>query len=95
MNDSCTPPVSPTAGVADLERALSRLHAVGVGGGTGRDAPHVVLYEDAARRRVRELTGVLRGLQRLQDAVREFAGASCNWCRCTIVGSLCVAWRKC
>jgi hypothetical protein len=40
------------AGVSDLERALSRLFASTVKGAAGRDAAHVVLYEDAAKRKV-------------------------------------------
>lgn len=39
------------AGIGDLERALARLHAAGLGGGMGRDAMQVVLYEDNAKRR--------------------------------------------
>lgn len=39
------------AGSSDLERALARL-AASVGGATGRDAAGVVLYEDAAKRKV-------------------------------------------
>lgn len=39
------------AGSSDLERALARLHA-NMMGATGRDAANVVLYEDAAKRKV-------------------------------------------
>ncbi|GFR46110.1 hypothetical protein Agub_g7598, partial [Astrephomene gubernaculifera] len=51
------------AGVSDLERALTRLHASTVDGACGRDAAHVVLYEDAGRRRVAALWGALRDLR--------------------------------
>eukprot|EP00887_Chlorella_sp_A99_P007330 scaffold2.g7330.t1 len=44
------------SGLADLERALARLGAAGAGAGPARDAPHVVLYEDTARRRVQAAT---------------------------------------
>ena len=50
------------AGVGDLERSIARLQSAG----TGRDADHVILYEDAAKRRVAVLVSVLRGLQSLQ-----------------------------
>jgi hypothetical protein len=65
--------------VGDLERSLSRLHALGVGGGTGRDAANVVLYEDAAKRRVGQLVAAMRGLRTLQDAVDQLAGDSPVW----------------
>jgi hypothetical protein len=51
------------AGISDLERALARLHASTVAGASGRDASNVVLYEDAAKRKVAALVGVLRDLQ--------------------------------
>ena len=40
-------------GISDLERAVARLAASTVEGAAGRDAAHVVLYEDAAKRKVR------------------------------------------
>ena len=50
------------AGVGDIQRSLARLQA----SGTGRDADNVILYEDAAKRRVSALASALRGLQSLQ-----------------------------
>ena len=47
------------SGVADLERAVARLHAATVEGAVGRDAAHVVLYEDVSCRKVRGLTSAL------------------------------------
>lgn len=47
------PAPPPCSGVSDLERAITRLHASTVEGGSGRDAANVVLYEDAAKRKVR------------------------------------------
>ncbi len=41
------------SGCSDLERALARLASSTVQGAEGRDAAHVVLYEDAAKRRVK------------------------------------------
>eukprot|EP00983_Pelagomonas_calceolata_P085536 1156580-Pelagomonas_calceolata.AAC.9 len=41
--------VLQSAGISDLERAVARLAASTVEGAAGRDADHVVLYEDAAR----------------------------------------------
>lgn len=60
------------AGLGDLERSLARLHAAGVGGGMGRDAMQVVLYEDNAKRRVAAMIAGLRGLQSLNAAVKGF-----------------------
>ncbi len=59
-------------GVGDLERSLARLHAAGLGGGMGRDAMKVVLYEDNAKRRVAAMIAGLRGLQTLNDAIKGF-----------------------
>jgi DNA mismatch repair protein MSH6 len=71
------------AGTSDLERSLARLAAsVGgaagaqgdssSGGGFGREAAHVVLYEDMARRRVKVLVGAMKDLQGLQAALEAF-----------------------
>lgn len=47
------------AGTSDLERAVARLAASTVAGAAGRDAEHVVLYEDPAKRKVRGLIPVV------------------------------------
>lgn len=70
------------AGTSDLERCLARLAASvggaaaaagdGSSGGFGREAAHVVLYEDVARRRVRVLVGAMKDLQGLQAALEAF-----------------------
>lgn len=76
------------AGTSDLERCLARLAAsVGgptaaagsdggsngsSGGGFGREAAHVVLYEDVARRRVKVLVGAMKDLQALRTALEAF-----------------------
>ncbi|CAD7704171.1 unnamed protein product [Ostreobium quekettii] len=61
------------SGVGDLERALARLHASTLEGAhCGREAEHVVLYEDAARRKVRALVAALKGLQRVQAGIAAF-----------------------
>lgn len=60
-------------GLPDLERSLARLHASVAGGGTGRDAANVVLYEDAAKRRVQNLLDALKGLRAVWRAARCFA----------------------
>ncbi len=59
-------------GVGDLERSLARLNAAGLGGGMGRDAMKVVLYEDNAKRRVAAMIAGLRGLQTLNQAFKGF-----------------------
>lgn len=53
----------------DLERAVARLTATGVGVGSARDAPHVVLYEDASGARLKELLRVIDGLERVHKAL--------------------------
>jgi DNA mismatch repair protein MSH6 len=53
----------------DLERAVARLTATGVGVGSARDAPHVVLYEDASGARLKELLRVIDGLERVHNAL--------------------------
>ncbi|CAG9467722.1 unnamed protein product [Pedinophyceae sp. YPF-701] len=60
--------------VADLERALARLFAAVAGGGTGRDAARVVLYEDMAKRRIRGMVSAMQGLRNIVDAMEAFAG---------------------
>ncbi|KAF6259292.1 muts domain V-domain-containing protein [Scenedesmus sp. NREL 46B-D3] len=71
------------AGCSDLERCLARLSAsvgkAGSGsgaGGFGREAAHVVLYEDMAKRRVKVLVGAMRDLQALQEALQAFGELS-------------------
>ena len=51
------------ARVGDLERALARLVALATAGGAGRDADGVVLYEDAAKRRVTAVATALGGVR--------------------------------
>ena len=57
------------SGVRDLERMVARLHCASRGA-CARDA--VVLYEDAARRRVGALVAALRGLQAVAAALGSF-----------------------
>jgi DNA mismatch repair protein MSH6 len=49
--------------VSDLERAIARLHASTVAGAGGREAANVVLYEDGAKRKVRQLLGAMKDMQ--------------------------------
>ena len=55
----------------DLERAAARLAAAA--GGRGRHAAHIVLYEDAARKRLNVLLSALRGAKAVATAVAAFA----------------------
>ncbi|GAX75912.1 hypothetical protein CEUSTIGMA_g3355.t1 [Chlamydomonas eustigma] len=55
--------------VSDLERSLARMQASTVAGAGGRDAGHVVLYEDQAKRRVKALVGAIKDLQDVRKAV--------------------------
>lgn len=57
-----------------MERALARL-AAAASGASARDGAGIVLYEDAARRRVTALAGALRALRTLSDVAEEVKGA--------------------
>lgn len=57
------------AGISDLERVIARLHASTVAGGSGRDSGHVVLYEDAAKRKVKSVVSAVRDLQAVVSAL--------------------------
>lgn len=61
------------ATVGDLERALSRLHSSSLKGAhAGRDADHVILYEDATKRKVTAFVSALTGLQSVNTAISAF-----------------------
>ena len=57
-----------------MERGVARLVAA-AGGASARDGQGVVLYEDAARRRVTELASALAALRTLADIAAGFTGA--------------------
>ncbi|XP_024530362.1 DNA mismatch repair protein MSH6 isoform X3 [Selaginella moellendorffii] len=57
-------------GIPDLERLLARLSANS--GENGRHSQKVVLYEDAAKKQIKELVAALRGFQKLVKAVSCF-----------------------
>ena len=57
--------------VPDLERCLTRLGATAAG--AGRDASHVVLYEDAMKKRLKAFTSTLRGFKGLCALVSELS----------------------
>eukprot|EP00850_Spirogloea_muscicola_P017997 SM000160S02538 [mRNA] locus=s160:118607:128498:+ [translate_table: standard] len=59
-------------GTPDMERLLSRICASSLIGG-GREAAHVVLYEDSARRSLLEFTSVLKGCRAMVCFVDVFA----------------------
>ncbi|KAI8462894.1 MAG: muts domain V-domain-containing protein [Monoraphidium minutum] len=65
------------AGVCDMERVLARLAASagGEGGGVGREAPHVVLYEDVSKKRVQRLVGAVRDMGAVGRALAELEKA--------------------
>jgi len=58
----------------DMERAVARL--VSVAGGRGRDAAHVVLYEDAARERLRGFLAALDAVKAAAEAANAFDAAT-------------------
>ncbi|GMH33654.1 hypothetical protein BSKO_01488 [Bryopsis sp. KO-2023] len=61
------------AGIGDLERALARLHTSTLSGvHGGRDAEHVILYEDTSKKKVNALVAAIRGLESAQQAVLAF-----------------------
>ena len=57
-----------SAGIGDLERSIARLCASSLGA-FGRDNAAVVLYEDAAKRKVSAFLNVLKGLEKLQASI--------------------------
>ena len=57
-----------SAGIGDLERSIARLCASSLGA-FGRDNTAVVLYEDAAKRKVSAFLSVLKGLEKLQARI--------------------------
>jgi len=65
----------------DLERAAARVAAAA--GGRGRNASHVVLYEDAARKRLGALLACLRGARAVAQAASAF-----DACRDTLTSPL-------
>lgn len=60
-----------------MERGVARL-AAAAAGTSARDGSGVVLYEDAAKRRVNELAGALAALRTIADVAAGFAGESRN-----------------
>ena len=58
-------------GIGDLERAVARI-AASCADAVARDADAVVLYEDAAKRKVQAFVAALRGLQALQVGATPF-----------------------
>lgn len=71
-------PIFCTGG-ADMERGLARL-ATAAAGTAARDGAGVVLYEDAARRRVAALASALASLRTLADVAAGFAGDDVAGC---------------
>ncbi|KAG2496433.1 hypothetical protein HYH03_005657 [Edaphochlamys debaryana] len=63
------------AGISDLERAITRLHATTVEGAGGRNAANVILYEDAGKRRVAALVGAIKDLRSAVSALEKLRGA--------------------
>eukprot|EP00798_Chlamydomonas_sp_ICE-L_P022858 gene22858-30031_t len=55
-------------GISDLERAIARLHA-STTGASGRDAAHVILYEDATKRKVKAVKAAIYDLQQVRNSL--------------------------
>ena len=73
----------------DTERAISRV--VGTSSGKGRDAAHVVLYEDSARAKLNDFLAALQGVRAARDAAAAIA-ACANLCeKSPLLKALCVA----
>lgn len=75
-----------------MERALARL-AAAASGASARDGAGIVLYEDAARRRVTVLAGALRALRTLSDVAQEFKGVQQTPLHLTLHLCMCSAGR--
>ena len=56
--------------------SVHEAHAGVAAGALGRDAPRVVLYEDASRRKLRHFTALLSDLSKIEAAVDCFAAAN-------------------
>ena len=72
----------------DTERAISRV--VGSSGGRGRDASHVVLYEDAARAKLNDFLAALEGVRAVRDAAKVFASNQEVCKQSNVIRSVCV-----
>lgn len=73
----------------DTERAISRV--VGSSGGRGRDAAHVVLYEDMARAKLNDFLAALEGVRAVRDAVNAIASCDDACKKSSVLRALCVA----
>ena len=65
--------------VGDLERQIVRLLSSSLKGAHGgRDAEHVILYEDVTKKRVSALCKALEGLHSVNEAIHHFHVSSAN-----------------
>lgn len=72
----------------DTERAVSRV--VGSSSGKGRDASHVVLYEDAARAKLNDFLAALEGIRAVRDAAKAIASCAETCKKSALLRALCV-----
>ena len=79
MIDSC-------AGIGDLERAVARIAAT-CADAVARDADAVVLYENAAKRRVQAFVAALNSLQALQVRFAVDYHSCRGWCMAMLLQS--------
>jgi len=72
----------------DTERAISRV--VGSSSGKGRDAAHVVLYEDSAKAKLNDFLSALEGIRAARDAAAAIAACEVTCEKSPLLKALCV-----
>ncbi|WPT16759.1 DNA mismatch repair protein MSH6 [Picochlorum sp. SENEW3] len=61
------------SGVTDIERAIVRLCASGLGVGSLRESSRVILYEDVSKKKIKSILATLSDLRKTVDAVKSFS----------------------
>lgn len=62
------------AGLTDIERAIVRLCASGIGVGPIRESSRVILYEDLSKKKIKSIFGTLSDINKTLSAVDAFSG---------------------
>lgn len=61
------------SGVTDIERAIVRLCASGLGVGSLRESSRVILYEDVSKKKIKSILATLSDIRKTVDAVKSFS----------------------
>ena len=62
------------AGLTDIERAIVRLSASGIGVGPLRESSRVILYEDVSKKKIKAISSTLSDIKKTISAVEAFSG---------------------